>query len=222
MSLAYVTYPWARSAPPTADRPARSRRLFVAALAAVWLLAVGSGLLALTRYENTPGVPGAPPASWPPDTTIARSPDGRATLVMLVHPRCPCSTASIEDLDRLMLEARGRVDAHVLFFKPTAFAAGWAQTDLWRRAAAIPGVVAHEDPDGADARRFGAFTSGQTVLYDAAGRLLFAGGLTASRGHAGDNDGAGAIVALLRGGATERRATPVFGCSLVDPATGGE
>ena len=32
-----------------------------------------------------------------------------------------------------------------------------------------------------------AWTSGETMLYDASGRLVFAGGITGSRGHGGDN-----------------------------------
>ena len=45
------------------------------------------------------------------------------------------------------------------------------------------------DDDGAEARRFGAETSGQTLLYDARGALAFSGGITGARGHAGDNAG---------------------------------
>jgi hypothetical protein len=52
------------------------------------------------------------------------------------------------------------------------------------------------------------------LLYDTAGRLLFSGGITAARGHSGDNAGREAIVALLAGAPTDRTQTPVFGCKL--------
>jgi len=65
-----------------------------------------------------------------------------------------------------------------------------------------------------EARRFGVETSGQTLLYDAGGRLIFSGGITGSRGHAGDNAGEAALVALLTSGQADRRATSVFGCPL--------
>ena len=42
-------------------------------------------------------------------------------------------------------------------------------------------------------------TSGQVVVYDAKGALLFSGGITAARGHMGDNAGRDRITALLRG-----------------------
>jgi hypothetical protein len=108
------------------------------------------------------------------------------------------------------------VDAHVLFYQPDGFTDEWAQTDLWQSAAAIPGVTVSRDESGIEARRFQAETSGQILLYDTGGRLLFSGGITASRGHSGDNAGRRAIVSLLTEGAAERDQTLVFGCSLFD------
>lgn len=70
------------------------------------------------------------------------------------------------------------------------------------------------DPDGVEARRFGAETSGHTLLFGADGHLLFSGGITASRGHSGDNDGENAIVALLNHQIPALTRTLVFGCSL--------
>jgi hypothetical protein len=93
---------------------------------------------------------------------------------------------------------------------------GWERTDLWTRAAAIPGVHALSDARGAEAARFGAIASGQTMLYSASGELLFRGGITVSRGHSGDNAGRSAIVALLHQESPVQTATPVFGCSIVN------
>ena len=73
-----------------------------------------------------------------------------------------------------------------------------------------------EDPDGAESRRFGARTSGHVCLYAADGRLLFSGGVTDSRGHAGDGVGADAVVALVGGGTAGTERTLVFGCLLTD------
>ena len=52
------------------------------------------------------------------------------------------------------------------------------------------------------------------MFYDARGALLFSGGITGARGHAGDNAGRRAIVALLNRSPARSRATNVFGCSL--------
>ena len=73
------------------------------------------------------------------------------------------------------------------------------------------------DDEGAEANRFHAATSGQTLLYDAAGLLLFSGGITGSRGHSGDNAGQAAIVSLVNSRAADLTETSVFGCPLFDP-----
>jgi hypothetical protein len=100
---------------------------------------------------------------------------------------------------------------------PPGFTSNWAKTSLWRSAAAIPGVSETVD-DGREARLFGAATSGQTMVYDRNGRLLFSGGITAARGHLGDNPGASAITALLEGPVPHRvRKQPFMAarCSLL-------
>jgi len=87
---------------------------------------------------------------------------------------------------------------------------------LWRNAAAIPKIAVQEDDNGDEARRFGAATSGYVVLYDMRGQLLFKGGITAGRGHAGDNAGADAIKSLLRGRSVDMNRAPAYGCSLAN------
>jgi hypothetical protein len=115
-----------------------------------------------------------------------------------------------------MAQSQGRLEAYVLFLKPAGFADDWEKTDLWQSAAGIKGVKPIVDYDGVEAHRFHAQTSGQTVLYDAEGRLLFSGGITVARGHAGDNAGRSAIVSLVNAKIAEKTETPVFGCPLFD------
>jgi hypothetical protein len=195
--------------------PRSRRRVVILTSITLWLLVVGIGLSVLSGYENTPGVAAKPLASWPADSQIQRA-TGRPTLVMLVHPHCPCSRASIGELALLMAQSQGRLAAYVLFLKPAGFSDDWEKTDLWQSAAGIPGVQPIVDNDGMEARRFHATTSGQTVLYDAEGRLLFSGGITLARGHAGDNAGRSAIVSLVNAKVAEQTETPVFGCPLFD------
>jgi hypothetical protein len=52
------------------------------------------------------------------------------------------------------------------------------------------------------------------MLYGSEGNLLFSGGITAARGHEGDNAGRSAIISCLTKSEAERNQTPVFGCSL--------
>ena len=173
---------------------------------------IAVGLTLLWRYENASGPAAAPPSQWPLASGIHLATD-RATLIMLAHPHCPCTRASIGELARLMAQAQGRVTAYALFVKPAGSSDDWENTDLWRNAAGIPGVNVVVD-DGVEAQRFHAVTSGQTVLYDAEGHLLFSGGITGSRGHSGDNEGRSAIVSLLNTGEAGRAETSVFGCPL--------
>src|SRR5437867_1902866 len=67
----------------------------------LWFVSVGAGLSFLWSYENAAGVAAAAPSRWPNESRIKPAPD-RATLVMLTHPQCPCTRASIEELDKLM------------------------------------------------------------------------------------------------------------------------
>jgi hypothetical protein len=116
-----------------------------------------------------------------------------------------------------MAEARGRLAAYVLLVTPVGAPDAFAETSTWTRAREIPGVTALVDTGGDAARRFGAETSGQTVVYDAAGRLVFSGGITAARGVEGENAGRRRIASLVTAGAVAAPAAAVFGCPLHDP-----
>lgn len=192
--------------------------LLTALLGVTWIAAVAFGLRVLLRYESTPGRIGAVGANWPATSAIPRT-GPNPTLVMLAHPHCPCTRASIGELAQIMADTHGKLDAYVLFTKPSGTGADWEETELRRSAAEIPGVRVVTDADGSEARRFGAETSGHTLLFDRDGALLFSGGITASRGHAGGNAGESAIIASVNGKQSDRARTPVFGCSLVAQST---
>lgn len=182
----------------------------------IWVTLVAIGLWFLWGYENAPGEAGNPPQQWP---SVSRIQLGRSnpTLVMLAHPRCPCTRASIGELARVMAHGQGRLSAYVLFIKPAGFDNDWEHSDLWESAASIPGVNVVSDPDGVEARLFNAATSGQTVLYNTGGQLIFSGGITGARGHHGDNAGESAIVAIVNAAVPEQNQTAVFGCPLFNP-----
>lgn len=143
---------------------------------------------------------------------------GQPTLVVFAHPRCPCSRASVGELALIMAKARGQVQARVWFYRPAGMPEDWAHTDLWHSASAIPGVSVAGDEGGAEAARFHATVSGQTLLYRGDGRRLFNGGITSARGHSGDNAGRSAVLALLQGHTFQAVETPVFGCALAGSA----
>lgn len=183
-------------------------------LIVIWLAAAGAGFALILNYQTTSGLAGKTPEHWPAGTQIAL--DSRLdTLVMFAHPQCPCTHASMEELNRVLARSEGRVAAQVWFFRPEKLSPGWTHDGLWKSAAAIPGVSVREDANGGQARLFGAETSGYVLLYDPRGKLLFKGGITGSRGHAGDNAGEDAIIDLLKGEEISLKRTPVYGCSLL-------
>ena len=193
----------------------KSRTLFAAA-GVLWLSLICVGVAYTWSYQSTPGESGEPPAQWPVASPIQHTAQ-LPTLVLMIHPHCPCSRATIGELALLMAHAQGLVNTNVLFVKPREFSDDWATTDLWKSAASIPGVNVMADEDGVEAALFKSLTSGQAMLYDTSGRLVFGGGITASRGHAGDNEGRNAILSWLTTGTANTKQTAVFGCSLFQP-----
>jgi hypothetical protein len=194
------------------------RRLRAVALGAaflVWMAVVITGLGQLWVYAETPGPSATAPDSWPTASHIVRD-THRPLLLMFLHPQCPCSRASVGELALLMAHVQGQVTAKVFVYRPVKEEPDWEHTDLWTSAAAIPGVQVATDLTGSEAAIFGAAVSGQTLLYDRDGRLTFNGGITAARGHAGDNPGRSTLLSLLGEGTAATSRTPVFGCALSD------
>jgi hypothetical protein len=201
-----------RSAPSPAEGAPRHSRV-VWAFAAVWIITVIAGLSVLWAWENTPGAAGDAPAEWPAGSGLSRAADV-PTLILFAHPQCSCTRASLGEFAEILARATTPPRTYVVFLKPIGFGADWEKTDLWRTAASLPGVTVIRDDDGLEATRFGVITSGQTILYDQSGDLLFSGGITGARGHAGDNAGRASLVSLLNHGKTDLSLTSVFGCPL--------
>jgi hypothetical protein len=191
----------------------RKPRVWLWVVSVVWLATTVGGLWILLAYENAPGRAATAPERWPAETRLQRD-STRATLIMLAHPHCTCSRASLGELAEVLARARSRPKTIVVFLKPEGFSEDWAQTDLWRMAAALPDVTLVVDKDGAEARTFGAATSGQALLYDASGQLAFHGGITGARAHPGDNAGRATLLASLTRGEKVEAPTKVFGCPL--------
>lgn len=191
----------------------RTRHLLVGLAVLGWVTSVAAGFAAFMNYEATSGIPARSGASWPADTRLERVP-GRYSLVMVAHPRCPCTRASLEALHELSLQCASRVAIDVVFWMPHEAGSDWVDTPLCRQAMAIPGARLHQDLSGVEAQRFGAATSGQVLVYDETGKCVFRGGITTARGKFGDSDGAHAIRQLINHQSIMHTQTPVFGCPL--------
>ena len=190
-------------------------RLTPLAAVTVWATAVGLGMCTLIRYENTSAAAGAAPPRWPTESRIQRRND-RFTLLMFMHPDCPCSRASIAELEMLAAKLQGRLDVFIQFRKPGMLLSEAQASELWKSTSAIPNATVLFDVDGSEMREFGAAVSGQAMLYDKAGKLVFNGGITPGRGRVGEARGANAVL-LSVGGVEAPTRAPVFGCSLHDP-----
>ena len=182
-------------------------------IAGFWLAAWGAFVVtifvSLVMYQSTPGRAADAPVQWPSD--IARN-EGW-TAVVVIHPRCSCTRASLFELQRLMVTLRGRVEVVAYFVMPTGSGRDWTDTALWRQASAIEDVQLVADDGGEIANLFGVHASGQLLLYDDQEQLRFAGGITAGRGHEGDSSGRLELLAALEGVTSHGQAS-VFGCSV--------
>ena len=179
-----------------------------------WGLSVASGLLALQLHGASPGQSGSAVERWPGASGIPLARD-RPTLVVAVHPLCPCTRASVAVLTRLLTKCQGQVEVYVLIFVPERADQVWRPADGLRGLGTMSGVHLIDDPAGETAARFGAQTSGLVALYAQDGRLLFRGGITAARGHEGENEGQRSLLGLIQGNPSSHpRQTPVFGCPI--------
>jgi hypothetical protein len=198
--------------------------LQLSALLLLWLAVIGLGFRGLLRYEAGAARAASLAAAWPEASFLPRSSTAPYTLLMFVHPHCPCSSASLSELSSIKALCPD-LAVSVLFLKPSGLSAeqrkNWKENSLWQTAATIPGVRLVQDLDGSESTNFGALTSGQAALYNKEGRLVFNGGITSGRGHIGNNPGAKAIVAIVRGEQSYPQTlaaaqTAVFGCPLKD------
>ena len=173
---------------PSSER--QSATIWVIALAAFWLASAVGGLYITWAYENGPGVAATAGPQWPGETSLIAATD-RPTLVFLAHPQCTCTTASLGELAEALARAKQLPKTYVVFLKPSSMPDGWEKTDLWHAAESLP-----------------------MLLYGSNRSFLFNGGITGSRGHAGENAGRASIVNLLNHVSPVTTATNVFGCSL--------
>ena len=180
----------------------------------VWLAVCLAGLALLWRYKMTPAADGSAAPRWPAASAIARAP-GAPTLIMLMHPRCVCSRASLSELNQVMNRAAGAT-ATIVFVLPEGVDDTWLHGESWKRAHEIPRTTVFVDRGGVEAKRFGVATSGHTLLYDASGALVFSGGVTGARGHEGNNAGRQQLLAALAATGGERANTRVYGCALME------
>jgi len=173
-----------------------------------------------SRYEQTPGQASHAPKECP--DALAREP-GHGLVVMALHPRCPCSRASLSELEVLASSPHSPPIDIVVLTCTNNDGPDWTNSANCIRAKAIPGAKLIVDTGGRIASSLGMKTSGHVVAYDDAGRLVLTGGITPSRGQIGPNVGLRMLSQLGKLQTQDGRptseptplVTPVYGCELV-------
>lgn len=189
-------------------------RLAIVGSLALWAAGIVFGTRYANNYSGTPGISSPSVDHWPTHSLLALS-STRDTIVIAIHPQCPCSNASVEELRNAVARSGEHPLIYALIYQPNNEPADWAETPVVRAAQAIPGSHIFIDRTGSEMERFHARVSGDVFLYDVEGRIRFKGGVTSSRGNVGESGGGVALTALLRHENLPVTHTPVFGCSLV-------
>jgi hypothetical protein len=193
------------------------RRAILLAALLVWFAAIAQGMHLLNRYVSTAGESTIFSTEWPKQTSLQLTKNSFPTLVVFLHPECPCSRATVEEFDRLMAQTEGRANVFAVFFQPPGWNERRVKSSLWHRTGKIPGIKRVIDSQGQETKRFGVSTSGHAFLFYPSGRLAFSGGITSGRGHAGDNLGVRTVTELMSSGeiiGNKIERTDVFGCAL--------
>jgi hypothetical protein len=187
----------------------------------VWSVALAAAWVALAHHQfateprTSLGV-----TSWPASSKLPRQ-LGHSTLVLFLHPKCPCSRATLSELERLFTSigsgARGKLEVVVDAPIPSNAGSDWLETDTLQRAMQLPNSQIVADPSGVEAALFGATTSGFVMLFDQIGGRQFSGGITEARGHEGENAGLSNLRAILRNEIRSADGIPAFGCRLCLP-----
>ena len=191
----------------------RPKPLWLTAALGAWVALIASASVVLWRYSAAPGSTAEGPARIPAEFRDEERPD-EFVLLMAVHPRCPCSRATIAELAKILTHSPRVCRPVLLAFKPGTEPDSWIETGLCRDARKL-GAEIRIDENGERAIAMGMQTSGQVLLYDPRGDLRYQGGITSARGHQGDNAGQRYVERILHGDDVPLAKLPVYGCSIV-------
>lgn len=191
------------------------------ALLVSWVVAICVVWWSMTAYSfQIDGEP-TPIAAWPSDAAVSLAAD-RPTVLLFLHPRCPCSAASLTELESALaaIPSDRRPQVQVIAAVPTKHDSKWTESPTVVRSQELPNSSLLIDVGGFESHKFGAASSGHVMAFAPTGELRYSGGVTLSRGHAGDNVGRMSLIRTLADGTTDDSVVeefPVFGCRLCLP-----
>src|SRR5689334_13283832 len=76
----------------------------------LWLGLMGYGLHAMILYEGRPGSVGKTPEILP-QNGLVNLPVDKPQLIVFAHPQCPCTRATLAELEQLVARAKKQFDA---------------------------------------------------------------------------------------------------------------
>lgn len=164
-----------------------------------WALGVGGSLAVAMRYETTAGAAGSP----------QRLVSHGREVVMVVHPECPCTGASVRALRKLLESASVPVKARL---RIVAYGSSRGDIAKEKYAMALPNAEAAWISAEEAKTKYGALTSGHVVAF-LNGNPVFHGGLTSGRGVESVSESQLRLRDFLAGKAVDA-VRPVFGCAL--------
>ena len=179
----------------------------------LWIVVLILGFGAMAWYKQQPGPVGKIQSHWPQNVSQPLNPF-RHNLVLFAHPGCSCTYASIVELEKLLVSHKNKFNVQIYFYYPSDKTKEWTNSTSKTYALKLPNTEVIDDRGGEFARRFGALTSGQAILYSPEGKLVFAGGLTETRGHIGESEGTRSIASAIETGQSLIKSTSTFGCIL--------
>ena len=112
----------------------------------LWLSASIAGMTTLWNHEARPGIPAAAPTSWPRDSALSKQPS-KAAMLVWIHPHCPCSWATIRELERLLVHVSDDTDCQIILTRPAECGSDFVESDLTRAIRKIRGVSVVVDDD---------------------------------------------------------------------------
>jgi hypothetical protein len=175
---------------------------------AAWLGLCAVVCLAFGRSDARPAT------ASPAPERIEGHESGTPTLVVFLHPYCPCSKATLDMLDSLLRDASIAVSIVVYLDVPDETPWDAVSATVRQRVSAWRDVTVVPDPGARVAKHFGASASGTVLLYSTAGRLRFAGGVTPGRGRRGPSASLESLGVRLRNDHSPPAEAAVYGCAL--------
>jgi len=191
-------------------RTTSSKWIFLAAI--LWLLAIAGGYSwIMARSFQASELGGNPVLDL---KTVHMLDVEKPTLFVFLHPECPCSEATVEELARISERCEGGLKIVGVFSDYSTLPRPPAQSRMWNKVESILGARSLLDEDAGLRHSFHAATSGECFLLGPDARVIYHGGITSARGHSGPSTGGDAIISFFNTGIISTVTAPVFGCTL--------